>query len=267
MALRRSKDEKNSPQAGGVATAEPGGASVEECVALGQALVDGGHLPGEQLAASLSEAEGDLWKYGNLLLTKYGVGRAEYAQALGTACGLPVADTRSGDIDKELGEHVPEKVARKFYFIPVAESGGNVTVWAADCSKARRDAAESEAGKRFEWVATDPKTVTSYMEQIWRPDADIDRLVAAFQESDQANQAAEEAINEISLDDQAPVVQLVSRVVGQALRDRASDIHIEPLDKDVRVRFRIDGQLVEAVKLPISRPTIRSSAGSRSCRR
>jgi type IV pilus assembly protein PilB len=48
------------------------------------------------------------------------------------------------------------------------------------------------------------------------------------------------------------VVQLVNRIVGQALRDRASDIHVEPLDGSVRVRFRIDGQLVEAVKLPVS---------------
>ena len=87
---------------------------------------------------------------------------------------------------------------------------------------------------------------------MWRSDADISRLVAAFQETDVASQAADEAINEVSFNDQAPVVQLVSRIVGQALRDRASDIHIEPLDKDVRVRYRIDGQLVEAVRLPLS---------------
>ena len=68
------------------------------------------------------------------------------------------------------------------------------------------------------------------------PTADIpagSRLVASFQESDAAIQAGEDAANEVSLDDQAPVVQLVARIVGQALRDRASDIHIEPLDRDV----------------------------------
>ena len=50
----------------------------------------------------------------------------------------------------------------------------------------------------------------------------------------------------MSLDDQAPVIQLVNRIVSQAMRDRASDIHIEPHRRDVRVRFRIDGHLVEA---------------------
>ncbi|MDJ0768645.1 MAG: GspE/PulE family protein [Ilumatobacter sp.] len=254
MALRKGKDDKKTPDEGGgaVAVEERPGESVEECVALGQALVEAGHLEGERLAEALGEANGELWPFGQMLLTKYGVGRAEYAQALSKACGLPVADPTSAEVDLELGEHVEEKVARKFFFIPVAESGGKVTVWSADCSTTKRDAAESAAGKKFDWVATDPKTITSYMEQIWRSDADIGRLVAAFEETDAAQQAAEEAINEVSLDDQAPVVQLVSRIVGQALRDRASDIHIEPLDKDVRVRYRIDGQLVEVVRLPLT---------------
>ena len=54
-----------------------------------------------------------------------------------------------------------------------------------------------------------------------------------------------------ALDDQAPVIQLVNRIVSQAMRDRASDIHIEPMDEDVRVRFRIDGHLVEAFTMPM----------------
>ncbi len=147
MALRKAKDDKRIDSEGGgaVAVEERQGASVEECVALGQALVDAGQLPGEQLAPALSEANGELWQFGNMLLTKYGIGRAEYAQALGTACGLPVADPKTGDVDLTLGEHVEERVARKFFFIPVAESGGSVTVWGADCSKAKRDAAEAEA--------------------------------------------------------------------------------------------------------------------------
>src|SRR5690606_20446065 len=138
------------------------------------------------------------------------------------------------------------------FFIPVAEQGGKVLVWGADVSQKKRDAAEAAAGKKFEWQATDPETITSYMEQMWRSDADITRIVSAFQDQDTVTQAGEDAANEVSLDDQAPVVQLVARIVGQALRDRASDIHIEPLDRDVRVRYRIDGQLVEAVRLPMS---------------
>jgi type II secretory ATPase GspE/PulE/Tfp pilus assembly ATPase PilB-like protein len=98
------------------------------------------------------------------------------------------------------------------------------TRWRKVCGRPSRPPARSSSG------ATDPKTVTSFIEQIWRSDADIGRLVATFETSDAQMALAEEKANEVSLDDQAPVVQLVNRIVGQALRDRASDIHVEPLD-------------------------------------
>jgi type IV pilus assembly protein PilB len=256
MALRsKNKDEKSAaPTDGGAAGAvhDDVGESLEETVAVGQALIEAGHLAADQLQGALADGKGELWQFGQVILTKYGVGRSEYAAALGKATGLPVADPKAVEVNKEIAEQVPEQVARKFYFIPVVEQGGKILVWGADVSQKKRADAESAAGKTFEWMATDPKTITSYMEQMWRSDADISRLVATFQEQDTVNQAGEDAANEVSLDDQAPVVQLVSRIVGQALRDRASDIHIEPLDRDVRVRYRIDGQLVEAVRLPQS---------------
>ena len=81
------------------------------------------------------------------------------------------------------------------------------------------------------------------------PDIDLE-------DADLSTESAEEAAvhvvddAEVNLDDQAPVIQLVSRIVSQAMRDRTSDIHIEPLDDHVRVRFRIDGHLVETFNLP-----------------
>ena len=55
----------------------------------------------------------------------------------------------------------------------------------------------------------------------------------------------------VANDDDGPVVQMVTSLVGQGLRDRASDIHIEPLNDILRIRYRIDGNLVEAQKLPL----------------
>ena len=55
-----------------------------------------------------------------------------------------------------------------------------------------------------------------------------------------------------SSDDDAPIVHLVTNIVGQGLRDRASDIHIEPLNDILRIRYRIDGNLVEAQRLPLT---------------
>src|SRR5688572_3698131 len=172
MALRRASTDKRADDGADAPSAGPKvGESVEECVALGQALVEAGHLTGEMLAPALADGAGDLWEFGQILLTKYGIGRVEYAAALGKAVGLPVAATRASDVNKDLAGEVDEKVARRFKFVPVASDGGRVTVWGADCSPKKRADAEAAAGKKFEWFATDPKTVTSFMEQMWRSDA------------------------------------------------------------------------------------------------
>jgi type IV pilus assembly protein PilB len=255
MALRKPKPDEERlapPPPGAPAVELEPGVSMEECLVLAQTLVEMGQLSQDRLQQALAEGNGDLVAFGTAVLTKHGVGRNEYCQALGRACGLPVGDTRAAVLDHELARRVDERVARAFSLVPVGESNGRLVVFSADPSKVRRDAAEAAANQVFEWYATDPKTVSSFVEQVWRSDADIDRLVAAFQSTDMQMAAADEKGLEVSLDDQAPVVQLVSRIVSQALRDRASDIHVEPLDDKVRVRFRIDGQLVEAVSLPLS---------------
>ncbi|MEY2957575.1 MAG: hypothetical protein RLZZ01_143, partial [Actinomycetota bacterium] len=82
------------------------GESVEECVAIGQALVQSGHLPADQLQGALTDGKGDLWTFGQFVLTKYAVGRAEYAAALAKACDLPVADPRSLVVDKSMADEV-----------------------------------------------------------------------------------------------------------------------------------------------------------------
>ncbi|HEY3484750.1 MAG TPA: ATPase, T2SS/T4P/T4SS family, partial [Ilumatobacteraceae bacterium] len=256
MALRKPKAEEkrlDAPAAGAAVDDDAAiGPMMEECAAIGQALVQEGVLEGERLQAALMDGDGELMTFGTMLLTKYGVNRDSYVKALSHAVSLPVGDSRAVQLDMELAARVDERIARKFHLVPVGETGGRLIVFCAEPTAARRAEAEQAAGQTFEWYASDPKTVMSYLEQMWRSDADITRLVATFEASDAQVAIAEEKAAEVSLDDQAPVVQLVSRIVGQALRDRASDIHVEPLDTSLRVRFRIDGQLVEAVKLPLS---------------
>jgi type IV pilus assembly protein PilB len=85
-------------------------------------------------------------------------------------------------------------------------------------------------------------------------DGSLDHLLKQFEStSEQKVAAAAASAAQASLDaENAPVVQVVNMIVSQAMRDRTSDVHIEPLDGSVRVRFRIDGTLVEAFNLPIT---------------
>ena len=257
MALRKNKSEDAAPTGGGTATAladppaSQAGESANECAAVGQALIQSGQLTAEVLAPALQEADGDLLKLGIALLNKHGVGRSLLAQAVGAVCQVPVADSGLSELDEEIVTRFPEDVARQHKVMPIADQDGTLVLYAADPSESRRQKVEAATGQRFIWQASDDKTVTSFIEQMYRSSSDVVDIVSSFANEDEQKHVAETSA-EVNLDDQAPVVQLVSKIVGQALRDRSSDIHIEPLDDRLRIRFRVDGHLIESFSLPLS---------------
>ncbi|MGB0113065.1 MAG: GspE/PulE family protein, partial [Ilumatobacteraceae bacterium] len=216
------------------------------------ALLQGGHVTAEALASAHETANGDLLTFGTVLLSHHGVGRGDLSNAVSVVCQVPVADAKDVQLDADVIAKFPEDVARAHKVMPISEAGGQIVLFAADPSASRRQQVESATGQRFVWMASDEKTVTSYIEQMYRSSTDVDHIVATFAAEDDQRQQAAETLAQVSLDDQAPVVQLVAKIVGQALRDRSSDIHIEPLDDRLRVRFRVDGHLIESFSLPLS---------------
>jgi len=236
---------------GGTKEAAPvEGESAAECMRVGQSLVESDQLTAENFAASLAKANGDLLAFADALLASHGVGRTELALAISQATGVPAVDTKGIVIADELKGILEEAVVRRNCAVAVAEDGPALVVLCSDPAPARKQDIEAAAGRPVKLFISDPMTVRTFIDLVYRADADISRLVLSLDlQDDQAKLAALAA--EVSLDDQAPVIQLVNRIVSQAMRDRASDIHIEPMDEELRVRFRIDGHLVEAFKLPM----------------
>jgi type IV pilus assembly protein PilB len=228
---------------------QPGEAAAE-CMRVGQVLVDAEHMTADQLAILLGVANGNLLAFGDLALQRHGVPRQTLADAIGGATGLPAVDVKTVDFDPETASSLPEPLVRKHVVMTIAEVGGRLRVVTADPSPSRRAEVEQAVGKAVEWQIADPATVRTLIDRVYRADADIDRLVKTFELGDEQGKIANAAAD-VNVDDQAPVIQLVTRIVSQALRDRTSDIHVEPLDERLRIRFRIDGHLVEAFSLPV----------------
>lgn len=229
--------------------AAPEGESQAECLKAGQALVEGGHLTPEAMAEALGTANGDLLAFAELLKAKYLIGRTEIALALSAATGLQAVDTKNIQVADDVKGVLPEAVVRQHLAVALAAEGDTLIVLLVDPAPARRAAIEAEAKRPVKYYIADPATVHTFIDAMYRADADIEKLVAGIDQQDDQQKMAQMAA-EVSLDDQAPVIQLVNRIVSQAMRDRTSDIHIEPLDDRVRVRFRIDGHLVETFNLP-----------------
>ncbi len=257
MALGRKKTDDDVEQGGGggvaLAEAPTVGANPEECMAAGQALVQAGYLTAEQLAQLLQDANGDLFKFNEYAITRNSVGRNEIANAVGAACQVPVGDSNVGQLEDEVVKKLPEQLCRDHKVIAISESPEGLLVYAVAPTPSIRQAVEAGAGgQRIVW-----RTVGSQLGHDVHG-ADVPYVVQPRRHRrhvlrrGRAAVAAEKTVAEVNLDDQAPVVQLVAKIVGQALRDRTSDIHIEPLDDRLRIRFRVDGQFVEAFSLPLS---------------
>ncbi|MFK8025164.1 MAG: GspE/PulE family protein, partial [Ilumatobacter sp.] len=191
-------------------------------------------------------------KFSEFALTRNSVARVSLQEAVAIACGVPAADPNRSELDPDVVNELPESLCRDHLVIAVAKVSDELIVQAVDPSPAQRAEVERRAKKKISWRASDHSTVTSAIEQMFRSSMNLDAILSTFAEEDDQRAAAEKSQAAISIDDQAPVVQLVAKIVSQALRDRTSDIHIEPLDDRLRVRFRIDGQLIEAFSLPLS---------------
>jgi type IV pilus assembly protein PilB len=227
------------------------GEAAAECMRVGQILVETEQLSADNLASALSGANGDLLQFADIMLGRFGVGRAELTKAIADVTEVDALDLKTIELPDNAKEFLDEKIVRAHCVIGIAEEGGAIVVIAADPSPARRRAVEAAAGRPVRWTVADPATIRTFIDRTYRANDDIERLVKTFEVGDDQSKVAALAA-EVSLDDQAPIIQLVSRIVSQAMRDRTSDIHVEPLDDKLRIRFRIDGHLVEAFSLPIS---------------
>jgi hypothetical protein len=156
------------------------GESSAECLRVGQSLVEAGNLSSENFAAALAKANGDLLAFADALLAAHGVGRTELALAISQATGVPAVDTKGIVIAEELKGVLDEQVVRRNCAVAVAEEGNTLVVLCVDPAPTRRQAVEAAAGRQVKFFISDPMTVRTFIDTVYRADADIDRLVKSL---------------------------------------------------------------------------------------
>lgn len=153
---------------------------------------------------------------------------------------------------------VPEKIARRYGLIPVCKPGESfVTLVMSDpFDLAAVDAVRSLTSMEVRRGVSLEERILKVIEREYRPDAHIERNLKDIVDLEVGTEAVEteaaaldaEQLKVIAND--APVVKFVNLMLMQAVRDRASDIHLEPGEKTVRIRFRVDGVLNEVTPPP-----------------
>jgi type IV pilus assembly protein PilB len=201
----------------------------------------------DQAAAQQSDTGG---RIGEILIDMGALDERALADALAAFLNIPLADLRRKGPQPDVLVLMPEKLAREHLAVPVELDDGTLVVAAAEPTDELRASLASATGHAVRLMIAPLSDVRWAIDSNYRAIDNVAQLVQAFEvvEGTRRRQV-EGAAPEVVADD-APVVQVVDRILTQAMRDRASDVHIEPTAETVRVRFRIDGALKEILVLP-----------------
>jgi len=218
---------------------------------LGDLLVDEGALNDGQLALALNEQSDTGRRLGSILVEQGVISDRLLAKALAGQLGLELVDLTKRAPEKAALDLFPEVRARDLGIVPLTLTDRVLEVAVADPLDGRvRDALTRLPVDSVTMVVAAASDIRAALNMCYRSLAELDAQVKRFEESSDEIERIETSA--VVLNDDAPVIQVVNKIVQQAMRDRASDIHVEPMDSRMRVRFRIDGALSEVLTLPAS---------------
>src|SRR5437773_1828266 len=223
---------------------------VKRTRALGEILVDDGFITQAQLDEARRESEQSGKSLGRTLIDMSLVGEGALVKALATQIGLPFMDLADFQIDLTAASLVPHSLAKRYTALPIAFEEETLIVAMSDPGNVFAvDDIRTLTGRDIRIVVSTRTDIADAIERVSRVDAEVGDLAATAA-------AEEQEIDDVSAlkesVDEAPIVKLVNLLITQAVNDRASDIHIEPQERDVRIRYRIDGVLHEVMRSPKS---------------
>jgi len=209
--------------------------------AIGQRLVEEGLISREQLEIALREQKRTGEQLGRILQSLGFVSEDSLCASLSDELGVPRVSLSDYHFDPALMELVPAKLAEEHQLIALSVEDGVLSVAMADpCDIVAVDAVRKHTGRTVKVLAASPREIRVALDRYYAdPEKKDSQLEEAIQEAKRGAglQSPEEAAG------QAPIIELVDQLVVKALDDRATDVHIEPEEKLVRTRYRVDGIL------------------------
>jgi type IV pilus assembly protein PilB len=165
--------------------------------------------------------------------------------------GVPLADLSQEQIDRDAIARVPEDMARRHHVLPLrVDDDDRVVLASADPLNTDAIHELTRHCARIALMIGPRSDVERLIDQGYNVLHSADDMIRAFELSESIQDITTED-DSFQVDENAPVVQVVNRILTQGVRSRASDIHIEPQRDAIRVRYRVDGAMAEAIHLPV----------------
>jgi len=230
-------------------------------VKLGELLVKHEYITRKELEEALNDLKNTDKKIGEILVELGYVKEEDLIEVLEFQRGIPHADLDKYFFDPSLAELIPENIARRYLAVPIEKSDqGKLKVVMADPTDlVAVDDIEMLSDLSVVPLYGAPNQIRASIDRLYgNDDIDISNIFEDFnleEIADVSDNQDEEIYEEEELRemvDEAPIIKLANYIISKAYQKGASDIHIEPEDDKIRVRFRIDGVLKKEMTAPKS---------------
>ncbi len=222
-------------------------------VRLGDLLVNAGAISEKQLQSALMEQQLTNLRLGEILIKNGFLTERQLAEALSSQLKLPMVTLARYRPMIEALRMVPENVARRLDLLPLAVLDNNhlFIAMADPLNIISIDEVRMLTGMEVDVGVAIPSEIRRDMDSFYSVRGNVDDAIVEIVDMSAAEEMRRDfdAAAEASVDD-APVVKLVNGLLDQAVRESASDLHIEPFEKSSRVRYRVDGNLFDALDFP-----------------
>ena len=216
---------------------------------LRTALLEAGHITEEQLALAVDDEGSSGKELSRVVVEKGLVDQATVVGIIAEESGVAAIDLEIETIDPAAVGLVPDQLLRRYTVLPVSAASGSLVVAMADPTNVLAiDDLRAVTGMPIEPRVAAAAEIEAALRRQSRFEDSVSDLaeMAADEQAEEDTSALESAAEE------APVIKLMNTIISRAVSDRASDIHIEPGEKHLRVRFRIDGVLQDVMTSPRS---------------
>ncbi|MCC6670149.1 MAG: Flp pilus assembly complex ATPase component TadA [Planctomycetes bacterium] len=219
-------------------------------------LEKAGKLKPEDGEAMLAEAQKERRPLSELLVKKGVVTEGEILAHLSRAANLPAIDLGRLKVNKEVLDAVPMDVAKDYKIFPIDRIGTILTIAVANpFDVVKLDDIRIITGCQLRPVISTEEAIEKILGQAYRSDEEtVGDILGSFEDADlelKETESEDEGMDLSAISDEAsPVVKMVNKIIAEAVASGASDIHIEPFEKRVVVRYRRDGDMVQVMELP-----------------
>ena len=224
---------------------------------LTEILLENKLITKKQLDEALKIRKKEGRRLGDILIEKKYITAKELMSTIGQHLGIAPINLEKFMPPKEVIQLIPKNFAKHYQIVPISKIGKKLSVAMADpLNVFAIDDVKTLTGLEVKTVISTPEDINQAVIRFYSQGAgDINKVMESFDSDSSVELAQDSKEDEINLDeitggDEAPVIKIVNFLLVKAIREKVSDIHIEPREKKIRVRYRLDGVLHDLEQTP-----------------